>query len=306
MKLLFFGSDSFAIPSLAALASAKHDILAVVTQPDRPAGRGQKMTPCPVALVAKEKKLPLLQPPKLKEAEKELLQLKPDILIVVAYGQFIPQSLIEATPYQAVNVHPSLLPKYRGAAPIQWAILNGDTKTGVTTMTITPEMDAGDIYLQYETPLDPTETSAQLHDRLSEMGAELLLKTLGKIEKGNLKPKPQDSSKVVLAPKIKKEEGHLDWKEPAQKLYNKIRAFDPWPGTFCFLEGERLKIFEAAVLEARSQKRIGTVIDNERGILVACGQGALCLLEMQSEGKKRMSVTEFLKGHPIQIGAQLT
>lgn len=305
MKLLFFGSDSFAIPSLAALASAKHDILAVVTQPDRPAGRGQKVTPCPVALVAKEKKLPLLQPPKLKEVEKELLQLQPEILVVVAYGQFIPQSLIEKTLHQAVNVHPSLLPKYRGAAPIQWAILNGDRITGVSTMTITPEMDAGDIYLQYETPIDPAETSAQLHDRLSEMGAELLLKTLEGIQAGKLKPKPQDSSKTILAPKIKKEDGHLDWKEPAEKLYNKIRAFDPWPGTFCLLWGKRLKIFEAGVLEARSQKGIGTIIDNERGILVACGQGALCLLEVQLEGKKRLNAEAFLKGHFLKIGTQL-
>lgn len=307
MKLIFFGSDAFAVPSLQAIVGSKHKILAVATQPDRPAGRGQKLTPAPVAVVAKEMGLPLIQPAKLKEAEAtaEIKKLKPDILVVVAYGQFLPLSLIEACPRKAVNLHPSLLPKYRGAAPMQWALLNGDKKTGVTTMTVSKEMDAGDIYLQCETNIDEAENFEALQHSLAELGADLLLKTLDGIEKGELKPKPQDSSKVILAPKLSKEDGHLNFKEPAEKLYNKVKALNPWPGTFCRLDEKILKILEAGPVNMESQKPPGSVIEKEDGLIVACGQKALCLLEVQLEGKKRMSIKDFLKGHPIELGAQL-
>src|SRR3989338_9095227 len=208
MNILFFGSDHFAIPSLKALHDSSHKILAVVTQPDKPAGRGQKLASCAVAAASRELCLKLLQPPKLQGEEvlHQLLSLKPDCLVVVAYGKFLPQRLIAGAPYRAVNVHPSLLPKYRGASPIPWAILNGDKITSVSTMTVAEEMDAGDIYLQAETPIDPIETATQLEARLAEMGAALLIQTLDGLQKETLKAKPQDPKKVVATKKLAKEE----------------------------------------------------------------------------------------------------
>lgn len=305
MKLLFFGSDAFAIPSLVTLANSRHKILGVVTQPDKPAGRGQKITACPCAVEAKQLGLNLLQPVSLKTEAEKLLALEPEILVVVAYGKFLPIDFIQSVPKRAVNLHPSLLPKYRGAAPMQWAILNGDKKTGVTTTTIVEEMDAGDIYLQCETPLDEAENFEALEGRLSEMGAKLLLKTLDGIERGTLKPKHQSPSQAVFAPKLIKEDGHLNFKESAVRLYNKVRALNPWPGTFCYFDGKLLKVFEAAVLEIGSQKPTGSVIENKEGLIVVCGQKAFCLLEVQLEGKKRMNAKEFLKGHAIELGTQL-
>ncbi|MBI4125297.1 MAG: methionyl-tRNA formyltransferase [Deltaproteobacteria bacterium] len=306
MKIIFFGSDIFACPSLKKLSNAPHNLLAVVTQPDKPAGRGQKTTACPAARLALELKLKLVQPETLKDKKtlETLSALRPDVLVVVAYGKFLPQSLIGACPKRAVNLHPSLLPKYRGAAPIPWAILNGDKKTGVTTMAISEEMDAGDIYLQCETTIDEAETAVHLENRLSELGADLLLKTLEAMEKGRLKPRPQDSSKIVLAPKLKKEDGHLDFSQPAEKLYNRVRALNPWPGTFCYLNKKMLKVWEAAPVKMQSQKPPGAVIENREGLIVACGQGAFCLLEVQLEGKKKMSAKEFLKGHPVEMGTE--
>ncbi|MDO8527293.1 MAG: methionyl-tRNA formyltransferase [Deltaproteobacteria bacterium] len=307
MKILFFGSDVFAIPTLHALAESEHTLLGVVAQPDKPAGRGQKLTPCPGAVVANDLKLPLFQPPKISDPQaiEELLNLKPDCLVVVAYGKYLPKALVDAPEFKAVNVHPSLLPKYRGAAPMPWAILNGDKKTGVSTMTVAEEMDAGDIYLQTETTIDEIENAEQLSNRLGELGAELLLKTLEGLEKKTLKAKPQDATKIVLAPKLEKEMGHLDWREKAVTLYNKVRAFTPWPGTFCKIENKILKIWEAAPIENAATATPGTVLDNRQGLIVACGQGGLCLLEVQLEGKKRMSAGDFLKGHPVAIGTIL-
>lgn len=307
MKLIFFGSDLFAVPSLIKLTQSHHQVLGVVTQPDKPAGRGQKVTACPCASAAKKLGLKLFQPSTLKDKKtsETLLGLKPDILVVVAYGKFLPIDWIEAAPHQAINLHPSLLPKYRGAAPMQWALLNGDAKTGVTTTTIVEAMDAGDIYLQCEIPLDAGENFETLQQRLSELGAELLLQSLDGIEKNQLKPKPQNPSQVVFAPKLTKADGHLNFQEPAERLYNKVRALNPWPGTFCYFDDKLLKIFEAAVVDMASQKPVGSVIENKEGLIVVCGQKSLCLLEVQLEGKKKMSALEFLKGHVVPIGTQL-
>lgn len=307
MKLIFFGSDLFAVPSLLQLSQSRHQVLGVVTPPDKPAGRGQKVTACPCAAAAKKLGLKLFQPATLKDnkTSETLLGLKPDILVVVAYGKFLPIDWIEAAPHQAINLHPSLLPKYRGAAPMQWALLNGDAKTGVTTTTIVEAMDAGDIYLQCEIPLDAGENFETLQQSLSELGAKLLLQSLDGIEKNLLKPKPQNPSQVVFAPKLTKADGHLNFQEPAERLYNKVRALNPWPGTYCYYDGKLLKIFEVAVVDMASQKPSGTVVENKGGLIVVCGQKSLCLLEVQLEGKKKMSALEFLKGHPVSIGAQL-
>ena len=278
-----------------------------MTQPDKPSGRGQKVSACSCAIAAKNLGLKLFQPDSLRDKKvvDEFLSLKPDVLVVVAYGKFLPIALIEAVPHKAVNLHPSLLPKYRGAAPMQWALLNGDAATGVSTATIKEEMDAGDIYLQCETLIDEVETFETLQNSLAELGADLLLKTLDGIEKGGMKPKPQDSSKVIFAPKLLKEDGHLNFKEPAEKLFNKVRALNPWPGTFCRLDGKILKILEAGPVNMESQKAAGTVIENYEGLIVACGLKSLCLLEVQLEGKKRMGTKDFLKGTPVELGAIL-
>lgn len=311
MKILFFGSDHFAVPSLHALHESPHKILGVVTQPDKPAGRGQHLQACPAAAAAKELGLNLFQPEKLDAAAAaKLSALGAELLAVVAYGKFLPSTLIEAAPRKAVNVHPSLLPKYRGAAPIQWAILNGDRRTGVTTMAVSQKMDAGDIFLQCETDLDPAENHTLLEERLSVLGAELLLKTIDGLEKKSIRPRPQNPAGVVMAPKLTKEDGHLNWQSTADALFNRVRALNPWPGTFCFLNGKLLKIFEAAPLEPKQSEKLGgkkpgTVVDNRQALTVACGQGALCLLEVQLEGKRRMPAAEFLKGHPVPVGTQL-
>lgn len=307
MRILFFGSDLFAVPALQALTQSRHEIVAVVTQPDKPAGRGQKKTSCPVATVAKKGNHFLLQPEKIGDTEtlSHLQKIPHDILVVVAYGQFLPQPLIDSTPFKAVNIHPSLLPKYRGAAPVQRAILNGDTVTGVTTLQVGEKMDAGNIYLQCETDIDGTETAGMLLERLSVVGSDLLLKTLEAIEKREITPTPQEDARATKAPKIGKEEGLLDWNKSATTLYNQIKAFNPWPGSFCFLDGKRLKVLEAAPLEMPTDAPHGEVIEAKSGIIVSCKEGALCLIEVQLEGKKPVSATEFLRGHKIVKGTRL-
>lgn len=308
MKILFFGSDDFAIPALQALAQSKHEIVAVITQPDKPAGRGQTKTSCPVALIAKEDHHFLLQPEKINDPKviEQLTKLDCDILVIVAYGQFIPISLIDAVPFKGVNIHPSLLPKYRGAAPVQHAILNGDTLTGVSTIQVGKKMDAGNIYLQCETDIDTIETAEMLLNRLSIVGADLLLKTLEAIESRSMVAMPQEESEATPAPKFSKEDGKLDWNKSSVDLYNQIRAFTPWPGSFCFWGENRLKILEVAPLQMPTDAEAGEVIEAKKGILVACKEGALCLIEIQLEGKKPMSATDFLKGNKLVKGTKFT
>lgn len=307
MKLLFMGSAAFAVPSLEALASSGHEILEVVTQPDKPAGRGMHLHCCPVAELAREKNLPLYQPKSVKPPEviEHIRLLAPEIIVVVAYGKILPTALLEIPPRGCVNVHSSLLPKYRGAAPINWAIVNGETETGVTTQRIVEELDAGDILLSIATTIDEVETAAQLHDRLAPMGAELLLTTLEQIEKGMITSRPQDPDEATWAPIIKKEDGYVDWSKPAHAIFNRIRGFVPWPGSFAMLEEKQLKIFEAAPADVQTQEAPGTVIESGKHLAVACGKGVLYLIEVQLEGKKRMTATDFLRGHKVPIGTLL-
>ena len=308
MKIIFFGSDQFALPSLQTLAQSPHKILAVVTQPDRPAGRGQKLTPCPAAMAGRELKFPVWQLTTLKNKEtiQRLLDLKPDLLVVVAYGNYLPAELVDAVPYKAVNVHPSLLPRYRGASPIQTAILNGDETTGVSTMTLAPEMDAGDIYLQESTPIDANETATELENRLSALGAELLLKTLDGLQQGSLRPKPQDAALVVMTRKFEKEDGRLDFTKSARALHNQIRACQPWPGAACTLKNKLFKIFATEVRTGLEGTEAGTVVESGETLVVVCGADALVLKEIQLEGKRRMSAAEFLTGTKVPVGTKLT
>ncbi|HEY5654180.1 MAG TPA: methionyl-tRNA formyltransferase [Pontiella sp.] len=306
MRIVFMGSAELAVPSLRSILEAgKDDVVGVVSQPDRPAGRKRILTPCPLKAFAEERGLNIMTPEKVGEPQsvETLAQLKPDLFVVVAYGQYIPSRIINLARYEAINVHPSLLPKYRGSAPIQWALLNGDAITGVSIIYLAPKMDAGDILRQETYPVEQTETSATLHDKLSLFGAELLLRAIDDIRNGAVKRTVQDEMQAVEVRKLTKEDGKIDWLMPAKNIRNCIRAFNPWPGSFCTLpNGELLKVWNAELEEGQGLP--GQLLDDQ--LLVATGDGALRLSEIQPVGKKRMSAASFLNGRPLSAGEMLS
>lgn len=306
MRIVFFGSASIGFPVLDALLSCGRDeVCAVVTQPDRPAGRKQQLTPCPVKLFAQERGIPVLSPEKVKESLPELTALCADLFIVVAYGQYIPQSVLTLPKHGAINLHPSLLPEYRGSSPIQWSLANGDTQTGVTILYVSEKMDAGDILLQREIPIDPEDTAATLEPVLAEAGAKLLMEAVEQIRTGTVQPKPQDESQATEVRKLTKEDGRLDWMQPAEILRNRIRGFTPWPGCYCEMpDGQRLKVLRAAV-EPRSGIPGEILEASGSGLLVAAGEGALRLLDVQPAGKKAMDGASYLRGYSLQPGVRL-
>ena len=299
------GSAELAIPSLAALLDAgDSEVVGVVAQPDRPAGRKRRPTPCPLKAFADGQGLNVMTPEKVgdPESEEALAALKPDLLVVVAYGQYIPTRIVQLAPNKAINVHPSLLPRYRGSAPIQWAIANGDSVTGVSIIDLAQKMDAGDILRQETYPIGRDDTSQLLHDRLAVFGADLLLQAVDDIRNGTVSRTVQDETQVVEIRKLAKEDGRIDWALPAETIRNRIRAFDPWPGSFCKLPaGESLKVWAAQIEE--DSGRPGEVLDDH--LLVAAGEGALRLTEIQPAGKKRMPAASFLHGHPVAKGEVL-
>lgn len=307
MRIIFMGSAQLAVPSLKAVLESENDeVVGVVSQPDRPAGRKRVLTPCPLKAFAQEQGLNIMTPEKIgdPEAVQALRELEPDLLIVVAYGQYIPQRVIQLAKYEAVNVHPSLLPKYRGSAPIQWAVLNGDRETGVSIIYLAKKMDAGDILRQETYPLGDDETSATLHDKLADFGAGVLLKAVNDIRTGNVTRTVQDESQMIEIRKLTKEDGEIDWTLPAVEIRNRIRAFDPWPGSFCRLpNGDLLKVWRAE-LEAGVGGQPGELLDNQ--LLAAAGEGALRLTEVQPVGKKRMPAASFLNGSPVSAGEHLS
>jgi methionyl-tRNA formyltransferase len=308
MNILFMGSAAFAVPSLTALIRSSHRIVEVVAQPDKPAGRGRKITACPVAAAARAAGLPLFQPASVKKSEalEHFQSLAPDLIVIVAYGKILPKMLIELPSYGAINVHASLLPKYRGAAPINWAIANGERETGITTMFITEELDAGDVLLSRATPIGAEETAAELHDRLALLGAGLLIETLAGLLMGAIAPAPQDHAAATYAPLLTKEDGRIEWSMPARVIHDRVRAFTPWPGAFAMLEGRTLRIHRARDAELHDGVGPGTVMEVAPRWLVSCGEGALELLEVQGEGGRRMSAADFLRGHKICEGTVLT
>ncbi len=308
MKIVFMGSPEFAVASLGALIHSGHEVSLVVTQPDKPAGRGQKVTPCAVAAFAREEGIPIVQPQSLKnnaELIDKLKALAPDVIVVVAYGKILPKELLQIPRLGCMNVHSSLLPKYRGAAPINWAIINGEKETGVTTMFINEKMDEGDILLQCATEIMDHDTAETLHDHLAAMGAELLIKTLDQVKHHELKGEPQNHALATYTPKLKKDDGLIDWQMSAVKIYDRIRGLQPWPRAFTHLPDDKenlLTIFEAAPLDVPSKEAPGTVTSLEKGIFVATGDGQLCILELQLPGKKRMPAIEYLKGSKLKVG----
>ena len=306
MRIVFLGSGTFAIPSLEALLGAGHEVAAVVTQPDKEKGRGRALAPPPVKPVALAHGLTVLQPRRVKEpaAQDAIRALAPEVQVVVAYGQILPISVIEIPPRRTVNVHGSLLPRYRGAAPVQWAIVNGETETGVTTMLIDEGLDTGPTLLRRSTPIGPEETAAELEPRLAAIGAELLIETLAGIGTGALKPAPQDHGQATLAPIIKKEDGRLDWTLPADALARRVRGFHPWPGTFTIWRGQPLKVLRARP-DAGGALTPGELAADRDGLLVGCGQGTrLRLLEVQPESRRPMSAAAFAAGLRLAAGAR--
>ena len=296
MRLVYLGTPAFAVPTLERVAASGREVLAVVTQPDRPRGRGQKPAPPPVKEAALRLGLPVYQPERVRrpEAVEYLRALAPDAMVVVGYGQIIPQSVIDIAPLGIVNVHGSLLPRYRGAGPVQWALVNGETRTGVTTMRIDAGLDTGDMLLKAETAIGPEETAVELAGRLAELGAELLVKTLDGLERGAIVPVKQDGALATYAPLLKKEDGRIDWALPAAAIHNRIRGLQPWPGAHTSFRGQALHVWRARVTEMAG--RPGDIV-SLKPLTVACGQGALELAEIQLEGRRRMPAADFVNGH---------
>lgn len=310
VKTIFFGTPEIACPSLAALAKSDFaKVIAVVSQPDRPSGRDLKLHPTPVRKLALELGIPVLQPERARSEDflKELRVLAPDVIVVMAYGQILPAALLEIPSHGCVNIHTSILPKYRGAAPIQRAILNGDRETGVTLMKMDVGMDTGPIIAIKTTRIDASDTAQTLHDRLGALGAELLVEKLPAYLEGLIQPTDQPEG-ATLAKKVSKEEGRLRWSEPAHDLSNLVRAFTPWPGAYTFIQGQPkpvlLKVWKVEAVEREGTP--GEILDaGKNGIVIACGSGALNLVEVQREGGKRLPARDFLAGHPLKAGDHL-
>ncbi len=308
MNIVFMGTPGFAIPSLTMLIASDNTIAGVVTQPDRPSGRGKKLTPPPVKTLALQHALPVLQPERVKEENfiQWLKSKKPDLIVVVAFGQILPPKILKIPSHGCINLHTSLLPQYRGAAPINWALINGEKKTGVSTILMSEWMDTGDIFLQMETIIEEKEDALTLSNRLSTLGAKLLLETISQLKRGGLTPTPQNHSKVSYAPLLKKEDGHIDWRKNAQDIHNQIRGTLPWPGAFTYLDNKRLKIFNSVVIDEENRGSPGMIFQvGEEGIKVATGKECLLLTEVQLQGRRRMNAADFIKGHPIPIGTSL-
>jgi methionyl-tRNA formyltransferase len=304
MRIIFMGSAAFAVPSLAALHSAKYDVAMVLSQPDKPAGRGRHMTAPPLASFARNLGLPLYQPKSLKgdDAIGRIRECRPDMIVVVAYGKLLPKEVIDIPPEGCVNVHSSLLPKYRGAAPINWAIVNGEKETGVTTMFINEELDAGDILLKKRMPIGDDDTAITLHNKLAPLGAELLLETIEGLKKKAIRPEHQDGRAATYAPVIKKEDGVIHWEKSAASIRNLIRGMQPWPSAYTHLDGKMLRIFDANVLDAPALSPPGTILAAADSIVVATGSGKLSISELQLEGKNRLRAPDFLNGHKVKEG----
>mgnify|MGYP006287371257 FL=1 len=296
------GTPDFAVPALTALSKADVRLSLVVTQPDRPKGRGRKLVAPPVKTAAMELGVPVEQPEEVRsDAFYQMMAgYRPDLLVVVAYGHILPKRILELPLYGAVNVHASLLPRYRGPAPIQWAIINGESETGVTTMLMDAGLDTGEILLTSKTAIDPADTAGSLHDRLAQMGGDLLRQTIEAIKGGTLRPIPQNHAEASHAPLLKKSDGRVDWSEPAAVIERKIRGLNPWPLAHTYYGDKRLNIFKAELRPADTDAAPGTVIPGFTGELrVAAGEGALSILEIQGASGKRLAIRDFLSGNPI-------
>jgi methionyl-tRNA formyltransferase len=301
MRIVFIGTGEIGVPTLRALLNSAHELVGVVTQPDKPAGREQHIEAPPIkkALIggARPPSAPIFQPAKIKEPQaiENIRGLTPDVIVVVAYGQILPRAVLEIPRLACLNLHASLLPRWRGAAPIQAAIAAGDSETGITVMYMDEGLDTGDILLQRNIEILPNDTGGSLHDRLAQIAPVALLESLRLLEAGNAPRVPQDSAQATHASKLKREHGLVGWSESAEVIERKIRAYNPWPGAFMKIDSQNLKIFSASVVDLNGQP--GEILRSEKDLVIATGNGALSLAEVQLEGKRRMSAAEFLRGH---------
>lgn len=304
MKILFMGTPEFAVPSLKALKEAGHHLVGVFCQPDKPRSR-MKVTACPVKEYALAQDIPVFQPEKLRDGEamKTVEKLAPDLIVVAAYGRILPDEMLAYPPMGCINVHSSLLPKLRGAAPINWAILTGEKETGVTIMHMAHDLDAGDIILQRATSIDPNETADVLYDRLAEMGGALVTEAVTALENGTATRSPQDGAQATLAPMLTRELSTMDFFRPAQALHDQVRGLYPWPAAVTELDGLRCKVLQTVLTGESTDKAPGTVVQaDKKGLKLACGDGkVLKLVTIQPDGKKAMPATAFLQGHPIHV-----
>lgn len=309
MRIVFMGTPDFAVPSLEALLKSGETVVGVVTQPDRPKGRGRALTPSPVKLVCQREGLPVLQPVKMKDPAflDALKNWQPDLIAVAAFGRILPPAILNLPSKGCVNVHASLLPKYRGAGPIQWAIINGERETGITTMLMDEGMDTGAILLQEAVPIEPDDTAGTLSAKLAQVGGRLLLETVRRLKAGTLAPRPQDHTQATLAPLLKKEDGLIDWTRPAVEIANRIRGLAPWPGAYTFAGEDRWKIWKATAKDGQTDKAFpGTIIGlAKEAILVSTGDGLLSITEIQPANSRRMTAAQFLAGHQLFPGQVL-
>lgn len=304
--IVFMGTPEFACPTLLTLIERDERLLAVVTQPDRPKGRGHRLMPPPVKELALGHNIPVLQPSRVRESAfvETIRELAPELIVVVAFGQILPKALLEIPPLGCVNVHASLLPRYRGAAPLNWCMINGESETGVTTMLMDTGLDTGPMLLRHATPIDENENIISLHDRMARMGAELLAETLDRLREGSVAPEAQDDGQSCYAPLLKKEHGLIDWNHPARRIHDLVRGLAAWPGAQTSLAGQTLKLYRTRVADGRGAP--GTVLRSTGGLLeVACREGSLLIQELQLAGKKRLDCASFLAGCPIAEGIVL-
>lgn len=304
MRIVFMGTPEFAVPCLQRLIDCGHEISGVFTQPDKPQGRKMILTPPPVKALALENGLTVYQPQKMKDgtALEMLKEANPELVIVVAYGKILPKEILEFPKYGCINIHASLLPKLRGAAPIQWSVINGCEKTGVTSMQMDEGLDTGDMLITAELEIGENETAGELHDRVSALGAEVLEQTIAALQKGELKPEKQNHDEFTYAPMLSKELSPIDWNLPAREVHNKIRGLSPWPSAISALNGKKVKIHRS-VLACEKGGAAGEVAENGKRLVVACGDGeCIEILNIQAEGKKAMSAADFMRGNPVNIG----
>lgn len=308
MKIVFMGTPDFAVPTLEALYQSRHEVAAVVTQPDKPKGRGKAMAMPPVKEKALEYGIPVYQPVRVRKDEaffEELTKIQPDVIVVIAFGQILPERILNLPKYGCINIHASLLPKYRGAAPIQWAVINGDEVSGVTTMQMDVGLDTGDILDTVEVRLDPKETGGSLFDRLSLAGGKLILSTLEKAEAGILHPVKQDEAEATHVTMLDKSMGQIDWSMDAAVIERLIRGLNPWPSAYTYIDGKTLKIWEAEVLDRNYGCEYGEVAEVTRNcLIIQTGIGALSVKSVQLQGKKRMDIAAFLNGYTIEKGTR--
>lgn len=310
MNIIFMGTPDFAVPVLELLyKTKKHNIQAVFTQPDKPKGRGYKLTPPPVKVLALEHNTPVFQPNSLKNGGEEYVEkikeYNPDCIVVAAYGKILPKSVLDIPKYGCVNVHGSLLPKYRGAGPIQWAVLNDEAETGITTMLMGEGLDTGDMLLKKATPIGENETAAELFDRLADMGAELLVETLDALEQGNVIPEKQQEEFATYAPMLSKDMCNLDFSDPVRKVHKQICGLSDWPCAVTKLNGKRLKIYKSEIVSNKASGKANGEIVNAKDFSVACSDGVIRFTEIQAEGSKRMKTADYLRGKPVSEGTIL-